>query len=430
MGGQPVGGRRACARAAALGVYMTIGVAAAGILGLASAADALVRVSGTSVKLKWAAAAGPVRGYLVFVSRNGRAMRGEQAVTSLRTTVRGRPGETIRVRIAAWGTLDADAMGPLSPASEAIRFSKPSSSTPPPPPDDDAGDGGGDGDGHGDGDGAPGTPDDGLGLPDYARSELVRMERSWEVLDTGDFLGDGDDDVLFRFPGENGIFVLQLSRGRVVQTQLVTWKGVTAGRGPWRDDRDTLLVQTPDGNLAGWSFGHDGWGRRWGVRQSGLRASMAADLDGDRVEEVLRRFRDGSLRLPDGSSLSLPDLRSAQRVLVAEVNGDRHDDVVVADLARGRLDLWLEGRRRRTAPTLEANLDDVALARLQGSEPWLVGVDAGGRLRARPLRDATARTLGFVGRGARVHPADVDGDGRDELLVFHRDALDLWQPGS
>lgn len=445
-------------------------VAIAALVGAASVAAAKpIDVSGNSVLVGWDPASGPVAFYVVWVARDGGEYRGEVITQEPRARIAGETGERARMIVAGVGVTSGKAvLGPSSPPSAELRFAGP-------PEDDGSGSGGSDGgtgsgddgggDSGGDGDtdggngsgsdgdtgggsgsggsggsgndgggdtgdsggsnGGGGSGDDGLGLPDYASEKLVEMERTAQVLGTGDFLGNGRDDVLFRFAGDEGVFVLDVSGG----AHLVTWKAATAFPGTWRGDRHIILVHTPAGNLEAWAFESDGPGSRWGVAQSGLQVSMAADLSGDGVEDVLRRFADGSLRLSDASQLPM-DLRSDDRVLVADANGDGRDDVVVADLPRGDLDIWLEGRRLRRAPSLESNLEDLEVAWLEGAEggPWLVGVDSGGRIRARPLEERTTRTLGTVAPGTRVHPLDVDGDGTDELLLAGERELSVWRP--
>src|SRR5262245_50075410 len=71
-----------------------------------AAADAVAQVQVTQssyVTLRWSAAAGPVVGYQVFVSRNGATAEDEAIVFTNEATIPGQPGETIRVAVRAYG---------------------------------------------------------------------------------------------------------------------------------------------------------------------------------------------------------------------------------------------------------------------------------------------------------------------------------------
>jgi len=75
----------------------------------------------TSATLGWTAAAGPVAGYSVYVSRNGSTpSEPEQRVASPRATVAGALGDSLIVWVEAY---DASAQaGPASPNSDLLRF--------------------------------------------------------------------------------------------------------------------------------------------------------------------------------------------------------------------------------------------------------------------------------------------------------------------
>ena len=69
-------------------------------------------VQGTSTRLAWSAASGPVTGYAIEVERNGSAFREEARVSALSAPVAGQIGDTIRVRVRAF--VDEPEMGLLA----------------------------------------------------------------------------------------------------------------------------------------------------------------------------------------------------------------------------------------------------------------------------------------------------------------------------
>jgi hypothetical protein len=75
------------------------------------------------VELAWTPASGPVEAYGVFVSRDGGPFRSEQYTRVPRARVRGRAGESLRVRVRAYGVVAGRTLtSEPSEPSEPIRF--------------------------------------------------------------------------------------------------------------------------------------------------------------------------------------------------------------------------------------------------------------------------------------------------------------------
>jgi hypothetical protein len=113
----------------------------AALLALAPAASFGEDVRGDAALLAWRPAAGDVAVYVVFVSRDGGPFRSEQYTREPRVRVFGREGETVQVRVRAYGLAAGRVVtGPPSEASEVLRFLVPEErrtvavSAPPPPP--------------------------------------------------------------------------------------------------------------------------------------------------------------------------------------------------------------------------------------------------------------------------------------------------------
>jgi hypothetical protein len=124
---------RAAARLAAL---------AAACLAHAPGPAAGEDVLGEDALVAWRPAAGEVSVYVVFVSRDGGPFRSEQYTGVPRARVFGRSGETVQVRVQAYGLVGGRVVASApSEASEPIRFLVPEapipsavSAAPPEPP--------------------------------------------------------------------------------------------------------------------------------------------------------------------------------------------------------------------------------------------------------------------------------------------------------
>lgn len=163
----------AAARSAQILTHYSVLVCAA--LAFAGSASAAVDVVGKGkVSLNWAAASGPVAGYGVFISRNGKVFPSVPNKVTLANepsaSVSGKVGDVVIVRVAAFD--DSGNYGPPSTASEAIRFVDPGEPNPLPPT---GGGGGGGGGGAGGGGGSIDGVCDGIGdLEGKSKVKLVK----------------------------------------------------------------------------------------------------------------------------------------------------------------------------------------------------------------------------------------------------------------
>jgi hypothetical protein len=384
--------RRALALASAL-AFGGFGAERAG----AQQAATVDLVGVTTATFEWAPATGSVAAYLVYVARDGVGFpsvpEGFASASDRRVTVQGQFGQSLRVRVAAMGSNLA--VGPMSAASDEVRFlARP----PLAPPYDFQ---------------ARGASD--LLLRNTATGLLTawnvfptatvrtftsggRTTGVWDVLDSGDYDGDGRSDLLWH----------DAVSGRV---QLCRSDGASAGL-----CADFMFLPT------GWSL-------------IGL-----GDTDGDGRRDVLLRTEQGAAQfvcLGTGSSLSIcgasfgsfPD--SSWRLLApGDVDGDQRADLVFHEVGTG---LVLACGVRRTSvgacntllslgagmvvtPIGDATGDGLGelVVRDAAGAVTIVCSLAGGRLRG------CAALAGIEPRWTLVGAGDYDGDGRADLVL--RDA--------
>ena len=284
-----------------------------------------------------------------------------------------------------------------------------------------------------------------------------------ETVVAGDFNGDGNDDVLLRnedgrwfyYPMDGRRHIVS-ERGLADLTRNRDWR--FAGIGDFNGDgKDDVLLRHEDGRW--WYYPMDG--RRHIVSQRGLadltrnlawQVAGIGDLNGDGKDDVLLRNEDGRwFYYPmDGRNhiVSLRGLADMTRNLawqfagIGDLNGDGKDDV----LLRHEDGRWwyypMDGRRHITSARGYADLtrnlawqfagigdfngdgkDDVLLRHEDGR--WWYYPMNGRRhiVGERGLADLTPNTAWqLAGIG------DLNGDGRDDVLVRNEDGRWFYYP--
>ena len=249
-----------------------------------------------------------------------------------------------------------------------------------------------------------------------ARRGLADLTRklAWQVAGIGDLNGDGKDDVLLRhedgrwfYYPMNGRRHITGERGLADLTRKLDWQ--VAGIGDLNGDgKDDVLLRHTDGR---W-FYYPMNGRRHITGERGLagltrkldwQVAGIGDLNGDGKDDVLLRHTDGrwfyypmSGRRPITSQRGLADLTRKldwQVAGIGDFNGDGKDDVLLRN-EDGRWFYYpMSGRRH------------------------IVG--------ERGLADLT-RNLAWQVAGI----GDLNGDGRDDVLVRNEDGRWFYYPMS
>ena len=177
---------------------------------------------------------------------------------------------------------------------------------------------------------------------------LRNLPTSWHVAGTGDFNGDGRDDVLWR--NDNGALTdwLGQQNGGFVSNDLnalanlpTSWQ--VAGTGDFNSDgRDDVIWRRPDGAFTEWLGQANGGfvsndANAWTVLPTSWRVDGTGDFNGDGNDDILWRRSDGAftewLGQDNGGFVSndanafrnLPN--SWQVVGTGDFNGDNRDDI-------------------------------------------------------------------------------------------------------
>ncbi|HVF37598.1 MAG TPA: FG-GAP-like repeat-containing protein [Sphingomicrobium sp.] len=255
-----------------------------------------------------------------------------------------------------------------------------------------------------------GTITNWLGQPNggFASNHAVAvyaLSNSWQVEATGDFNGDGRDDLLLRHSDgtitdwlgqPNGSFVS--NHGALAYGLDNAWQ--VAGTGDFNGDgRDDLLLRHTDGTLTDWlGQPNGGFAANHAVAVYALSNSWqveaTGDFNGDGRDDLLLRHSDGTitdwLGQPNGSFASNDGalaygLDNAWQVAgTGDFNGDGRDDLLLRH-TDGTITNWLGGFYGGFASN-----DAWAVYALSNS--WLVEM---------------------IG--------DFNGDGRDDPLLRHTD---------
>jgi hypothetical protein len=219
-------------------------------------------------------------------------------------------------------------------------------------------------------------------------------DRRWRIVGTGDWNGDGFDDLAWRHLGTGRNAIWTLEEGALLESTALprvsnpAWKIVGAGDFDANGTPDLLWRHQPSGANKLWLMDGLNVARREVLRQvsPGYAAAAVADFDGDGRADVLWRNQAAGrnlLWLMDGIEVALqvklPSMNPNWRAAAAgDFDGDGRADI-----------LW---RRQRTGQN--------AVWRMDGP----VAVATG----ALPAHAWPAWTVLGV--------ADIDGDGRNDIL--------------
>jgi hypothetical protein len=349
-------------------------------------------VPSVEAMIEWSAAAGPVAGYHVFVSRDGGAYALEGDATEARTIVMGMAGEVIRVQVAAYDAFGNS--GPPSQPSEPFVFSGTTTAASAAAPSEgeeeslpaavaDAGSAGGSG--------ATGGSSSGSGdLADAGEAADSGSESSEPAL-TGaraDFDGDGAADLVWQSLDGSLLRVTSadLSRARLHSLPAGAWRLAALGDFDADGVSDLLFAAPGELALARGTALRAGPGELvlepWAHLPAAAELVASGDFDADGGADALVQDAGAlSLWLAGGDVLPLPALPDGARVAGAgDADGNGHDDLLLS--ADAGLTLW-----------------------------QLVAGVFGGSSAVEPAA------------GERVGFADFDGDGADELALRGADSL-------
>ena len=177
---------------------------------------------------------------------------------------------------------------------------------------------------------------------------LRNLPTSWQVAGTGDFNGDGRDDVLWR--NDNGALTnwLGQANGGFVSNDLnalanlpTSWQ--VAGTGDFNGDgRDDIIWRRMDGAFTEWLGQANGGfvsndANAWTVLPTSWRVDGTGDFNGDGNDDILWRRSDGAftewLGQDNGGFISndanaFRNLPSSWQVAgTGDFNGDNRDDI-------------------------------------------------------------------------------------------------------
>jgi hypothetical protein len=376
----------------------------------AQRAAALDLIGRDAAELEWAPASGEVAAYVVFVSRNGGSYRSEQYTREPRARVPGSPGETLQVRVRAYGvsgerTLSSAASEP----SEPIRFLAPEAPVPqvasaPPPA-------------------ALALGENVRRIPGFRFAPQIRVETH------GDFDGDGDLDLLATLGSWRHPIALFLEDGSLAHAVVLGSLGEPSGALAADfdgDGRDELALRGA-AQLSVLRLERNGGVTQ--IRREDIPANarvVAADLDGDGAASLVV-YEPATGALTERLAKRNTDygfIRPLHALHAGDFNGDGRDDLWIQAAPGPNAELWLmhAGGSFTAAPvSLGRSVGAAAVADVNGDgRADLAGYDlARGELRAWLLDGGRVVGERLLARGPvdSVRSGDVDGDGLDDLVL-------------
>jgi hypothetical protein len=195
---------------------------------------------------------------------------------------------------------------------------------------------------------------------DWNSTATYGLDPGWNVVGTGDFNGDSHADVLLRYSNGTIIDWLGQANGTFMSNHAVATYALpagwnVAGTGDFNGDgREDVLLRNDNGSITEWVGEANGsftWNSaaNYGV-DSGWSVAGTGDFNGDGRDDVLLRYANGStinwLGQSDGTFFSnhataTYALDNAWEIAqVGDFNGDSRDDVLLRN-ADGTITQWL-----------------------------------------------------------------------------------------
>ena len=377
----------------------------------AERAPALDLIGRDAAELEWAPASGDVSAYVVFVSRNGGRYRSEQYTSVPGARIAGSLGETIQVRVRAYGVSGGVTLtSATSEPSEPIRFLPPAAPRP----------------------GVASAPPAGaLRLSENLRGVPgLQFAPQLSVQAHGDFDGDGDLDLLatlgsWRHPIALFLEDAWLERAVCLASLGETTSALAADFDA--DGRDEVAVRSA-GQLSVLRLERSG--ALTPLRREAISSSavlVAADLDGDAAASlVVYEPATGRLteRLARRQGIDFGSIRPLHALYAGDFDGDGRDDLWIQPSPGPNAELWLmdgAGSFAVAPLRLGRTVDAATIADVNGDgRADLAGYDpARNELRAWFLDGGRVIGERLLASGPvnGLRSGDLDGDGLDDLLL-------------